>query len=100
MVQFRQSMDLTGFSDLRGSLPAWTLNVFAFMLVVLMETLSCLILANKSVSVAYAQCQYPDEYCTSEETGNQAASFDQLITYFGKYNETNMMRNQKCTTQQ
>lgn len=59
------------------------------MLVVLTKTFSlCLILANKSVSVAYTQCQNQDEYRSSEKTGNQAASFDQLITYFAKYNKT------------
>lgn len=65
MVQFLQSMDLTGFSDLRGSVPAWTLNVPAHAQCYDKTVSLCCILANKSISDAYTQWQYPDEYPTS-----------------------------------
>lgn len=89
MVQFLQSMDLTCFSHLRGSVPAWTLNVPAHAQCFDKTFSLCCILANKS-SVAYIT--YSDEYCTSLKMGNKAASFDQLIHYFAKYKKVNMIR--------
>lgn len=91
MVRFLQSTGLTGFSDLRGSVPAWTLNVLAHACCSDKDIFSVSHLANKSFSVACTQCQYPDEYCTCQQTGKQAASFDHLIAYFAKYKKANMI---------
>ncbi|TKS68393.1 hypothetical protein D9C73_002455 [Collichthys lucidus] len=66
MVRFLQSTGLTGFSDSRGSVPAWTLNVLAHACCSDKDVFSVSHLANKSFSVACTQCQYPDEYCTCQ----------------------------------
>lgn len=53
MVQFLQSMDLTGFSDLRGSVPTWTLNVPAHAQCVLTRQFLCVAFWQTSPSVMH-----------------------------------------------
>lgn len=52
MVQFLRNMDLTGSSDWRGSVPAWTLNAAAHARCFDKTFSLCPILANRSLSVA------------------------------------------------
>lgn len=83
MVQFLQSMDLTGFSDLRGSVSAWTPNAHAWCFD--KEHFLCVSFWQTTVSVEYTQSSYLYLF----EDGSKAVSFDQLIIYFAEIKKCN-----------
>lgn len=92
IVRFLQSMDLTGFSDQRGSAPAWTLNAlaharrfdkdFSFVSHFGKRVLQfCIYTMPISRWILYFSVD-----------GKRRRSFDRLITYFANYDTANTIR--------